>query len=165
MIPKIPAKKHPSDVVTSASIDIDAPINLVFSIIGNPLEVINLEDIVHQVSIISERKQGKGTKTRWVSRDFETGKEAVYIEEIYHYEPPFQMAYRVISGPQFYTGIHTLSKNPDGTTLHEFNEVFHFPGNYDELLAIIQQNVHNVKRIAEKRHHTKQRYSCIKKKK
>ena len=155
MIQKIPAKKHPSDVITSASVDIDAPIDLVFTIVGNPLEVVDLEDIVHQVSIVSEQKQGKGTQTRWVSRDFETDKEVVYVEEIYHYEPPVQMAYRVISGPQFYSGTHTLSTNPDGTTHHEFNEVFHFPGNYDELLTIVQENVQSVKRLAEKRHHTK----------
>ena len=155
MIPKVPAKKHPTDVLTTASVDIDAPIDKVFIIVGNPLEVVDLEDIVHDVSIVSEQKQGVGTQTRWVSQDFDTDKEVVYIEEIYHYEPPVQMAYRVTSGPQYYTGIHTLSTNPDGTTHHEFNEMFHFPGNYDELLAIVKENVHNVKRIAEERYRTK----------
>ena len=152
MIPKIPEKKNPDDIVVSAFVDIDAPIEFVFKIVGNPLEVVDLEDIVHQVSIISDIKQGVGTQTKWVNQDFETEKEVVYIEEIYHYEPPHQMAYRVTSGPQYYTGIHTLSTNPDGTTHHEFNEVFHFPGKHDELQAIVEENVNNVKRIAEQRY-------------
>lgn len=152
MIPKAPEKKNPDDVLVSATIDINAPIELVFKIVSNPLEVVDLEEIVHQVSIISEQKQGVGTQTRWVSQDFEANKEVEYIEEIYHYEPPYQMAYRVISGPRFYGGVHTLSKNPNGSTHHEFHEAFHFPGDEAELQAIVQENVDNVKQIAEQRY-------------
>jgi len=73
-------------------------------------------------------------------------------EEIVHYDKPHQYAYTGHSRGRDYAGVHTLTENPDGTTHHEFNEVFHFAAEPAAYRQTIEKMVANAKQLAERRH-------------
>ena len=147
--PKIPVKKNPDDVFLSREIDINAPIEVVFDVLANPSNFVEIEPIVDKVTIISDIKRGKGVISRWELHDPATNEKFTVEEETIHFEPPYQLAYASFggSGKQGYTGVNTLSVSPEGSTHYEVNEVLHFkadPVAYGEVLDKLQANTKTV---------------------
>ena len=147
-LPTIPPKKQSSDLHLCVEMDINAPIEIVFQVIANPQNFVELESVVQKVEVIGGH-HGKGMITRWHIQDSNTGKNIINDEECTHYEPPYQFAYRVTAGERPYAGVHTLTQNPDGTTHIEFNEVWYYPTDAAIKKHIIDNMILNVKRMAE----------------
>ena len=136
-------------MILTVQIDIIAPIETVFEVISNPKLFVELESVVEEVEYLSKTR-GKGMITRWKIRVPESNEIIINDEICIHYDPPYQMAYSVTKGLRPYSGVHTLSKNPDGTTHLHFSEVWHYNANKEEKIEIIKGLVENVKRHAEK---------------
>jgi len=150
--PKIPEKKNPGDVLVQKSADIQAPMETVFEVIEDIKLFVELEENVQEVTITSDIKQGKGMKSHWLLEDPGTGSRWEVDEEIVHYDKPNQIAYVGFAPDgKDYAGIHNLSRNPDGTTRHEFNEMFYFDADPDALGEVVGGMVQNVKEESERR--------------
>jgi uncharacterized membrane protein len=147
----MPEKRNPDDVIISKERDINAPITTVFEVIEDIQAFVELEEGVKSVTITSDIKQGKGMKSHWVLEDLTTHETWELDEEIIYYDKPNQYAYVGYAGGKDYSGVHTLTENPDGTTHHMFNEAFYFDidvGVYD---GVVGGMVDNVKKWAEER--------------
>jgi uncharacterized membrane protein len=150
-IPVCPTKKDPSNLVLKIETDINAPIDIAFGV-ATDLELFKeLESIVESVTITSEIKQGKGTKSHWVLVDPLTNRKFENDEEITHFEPPYQYAFKVLAGNNIYEGIHTFSENPDGTTHLHLCETFYYDADPQEYKEVVKDMVNNIKMVAEKR--------------
>jgi hypothetical protein len=149
--PAVPAKKHPSDRLVVKTADIAAPMETVFAVIEDIQLFVELEENVQSVTITSEIKQGVGMKSHWELSDPASGAEWFVDEEFIHYDKPRQIAYRGVNAQgKDYTGVHNLSRNPDGTTRLVFNEMFHFDvdGSIEDIVGGM---IANVKKEAERR--------------
>lgn len=150
--PKAPEKRSESDLLVSREIDINAPLDTVFSILTDFDLFTELEEPVKSVTITSEIKEGKGLKSHWRLVDPDGGGEWSLDEEIIYYDRPNQYAYVGYgSNGKNYTGVHNLSQNADGSTHHLFNEVFHFEGDPEVYGEVLSRLLENVKKEAEKR--------------
>ena len=150
--PKIPEKRSETDLLVSKEIDIDAPLDTVFSILIDFENFAELEEPVKNVTITSEIKEGKGLKSHWELIDPDSGNPWSLDEEIIHFDRPFQYTYAGHgSNGKDYTGTHNLSQNADGSTHLLFNEVFHFEGDPDIYGEVLIRLLENVKKEAEKR--------------
>jgi uncharacterized membrane protein len=149
---KVPEMRNPGDVIISKASDISAPITTVFEVIEDIQLFVELEEGIRDVKIISDVKQGKGMKSRWVMEDMGTHEVFEVEEEIIHYDKPYQYVYVGSSEGREYSGVHTLTENSDGTTNHLFNEAFYFDIDIDVYNQVVGGMVENVKREAERRH-------------
>lgn len=70
-------------------------------------------------------------------------------EEILHYDPPYQFAFKVIHAPGIYEGIFTLTENPDQTVHVELCETFYYPADVPESKRNIDSLLTNLKRLTE----------------
>lgn len=150
--PKVPTRRDEDDVTVHVATEVAAPISTVFEVIEDLELFVSLEAQTISVDYLTEHHRGLGVKTRWTMRDPKNGELWGSDEEIIHYDKPSQYAYVGNSRGRDYGGVHTLSENPDGSTHHEFNEVFHFdadPGAFD---STVRKMVDNVKKEAERRH-------------
>lgn len=150
--PKEPEIRSPRDVIISKESHIHAPITTVFEVIEDIQLFVQLEEGIRDVNIISDVKQGKGMKSRWVMEDMATHEVFEAEEEIIYYDKPYQYAYIGSSKGREYSGVHTLTENADGTTHHLFNEAFYFEIDVDVYNGVVGGMVENVKREAERRH-------------
>ena len=150
--PKVPEKHNESDLLVSKEIDIHAPLDTVFGVLTDFDIFADLEEPVKSVTITSEVKEGKGLKSHWQIVDPDSGGLWSLDEEIIHYDRPNQYAYVGCgSNGKNYTGVHNLSRNADGSTHLQFNEVFHFEGDPDVYGEILRRLLENVKKESEKR--------------
>jgi hypothetical protein len=147
----VPPKRNPDDVIITKESDINAPITTVFEVIEDIESFGDLEDGVKSVAITSDVRKGKGVKSHWVLEDLSTHEIWELDEEIIHYDRPYQYAYVGYAGGKDYSGVHTLSENPDGTTHHLFNEVFFFDIDVDVYDGVVAGLVTNVKKESERR--------------
>ncbi|MBI9104194.1 MAG: SRPBCC family protein [Spirochaetales bacterium] len=149
--PVMPQRRSEKDVLITKESLVKAPLEIVFDVITDLKLFEELEEGVKSVTITSEIKEGKGMKSHWVLQDQSTGEAWELDEEIIYSCRPYQYAYVGYAGGKDYSGVHTLTANPDGTTSHLFNEAFYFdvdPEVYDEVVGGM---VTNVKKEAEKR--------------
>ena len=151
--PKAPAKRNESDLLTSVEGDVNAPMDVVFDVITDFELFVELEEPVKEVITDPNVEKGKGYKSHWEMEDPESGEKWSCDEEILYYDKPRQYAYAGYgSNGKNYSGVHTLSQNPDGSTHHVFNEVHHFAGEPEIYTEILKQLLDNVKKEAEKRY-------------
>ncbi len=149
--PKLPELRSPENLIITKESDIDAPIDIVFDVVTDIELFIELEKNVKSVTITSDLKEGKGMKSHWVLEDQATGEDWELDEEIIYSCRPYQYAYVGYAGGKDYSGVHTLTVNPDGTTHHLFNEAFYFDIDPKIFGDIIGGMVANVKKEAELR--------------
>ena len=149
--PTAPQKRNPNDVIISKESDIDAPMSTVFSVIEDIEYFGDLEEGVKSVTITSDIKKGKGMKSHWVLEDLSTHETWELDEEIIYYDEPNQYAYIGYAGGKDYSGVHTLTRNPDGTTHHLFNEAFYFDVDVEVYDEVVGGMVANVKKESERR--------------
>ena len=149
--PREPKKRTPNDVMITKESDINAPIATVFSVIEDITNFGDLEAGVKSVTITSDIKKGKGTKSHWVLEDLSTNEAWELDEEIIHYDEPYRYAFVGYGGGKDYAGVHTLRKNPDGTVHHIFNEVFYFDVDVDVYDKVVGDMVTKVKKESERR--------------
>ena len=150
--PEIPERKNPTDVLVSRESEVQAPPETVFEVIEDLKLFVELEENVKEVTITSEIKSGKGLTSHWVLEDPGTGERWEVDEEIVHYDKPNQIAYIGFAPDgKDYAGIHNLTKNPDGTTHHVFNEMFYFEADPDALGEVVGGMVENVRMESERR--------------
>ena len=149
--PKVPAKRNDSDLLLTVERDVRAPIEVVFDVLTDFELFVELEEPVKKVITDPKLIKGKGYKSRWEMENPESGAKWSCDEEILHFERPYQYAYAGHgANGNDYTGVHTLNSNHDGSTHHEFNEVFHFDADRSVFLAVLNRLVDNVKKEAEK---------------
>jgi uncharacterized membrane protein len=149
--PAIPEKKHPNDKLVTKTAEIKAPIETVFGVLEDVTLFVELEENVKKVEIVSENSTGLGMKSHWELYDPATGAEWFVDEEFIYFDKPNQIAYVGVNDKGMdYTGVHNLSKNPDGSTHLEFNEMFHFDVD-DAIDEIVEGMVSNVKKASEER--------------
>lgn len=149
--PKLPEKRSQNDVIITKESDIDAPMDIVFDVVTDIELFVELEEGVKSVTITSDIKMGKGMKSHWVLEDQSTDENWELDEEIIYSKRPFQYAYIGYAGGKDYSGVHTLTKNPDGSTHHLFNEAFYFKVDPEVYGQVVGGMVANVKKEAEKR--------------
>ncbi len=149
--PRVPKKRSPSDIIISKETQIAAPVETVFDVVTDLQLFVELEEGVKSVTVTSDISEGKGTTTHWVLVDQSTGENWELDEEIIYYRKPYQYAYVGSSGGKDYSGVHTLERNPDGSTHHIFNEAFHFDVDPEVYGEVVGGMVQNVKREAERR--------------
>jgi Polyketide cyclase / dehydrase and lipid transport len=147
----LPEKRKPDDVIISSESIINAPINVVFDVVTDIELFVELEKGVKSVTITSDIKEGRGMKSHWVLIDQKNGEEWDLDEEIIFSDRPYQYGYIGYAGGKDYSGVHTLTQNPDGTTHHLFNEAFYFDIDVDIYNEVVGGMVANVKKVAEER--------------
>ncbi len=149
--PVLPKKRTPDDVIITRESDIHAPIEIVFNVITDLELFVELEEGVESVIITSKVKEGKGMKSHWVLKDPFSGEKWELDEEIIFSDRPFQYGYVGYAGGKDYSGVHSLSLNPDGTVHHLFHEVFYFDVDEEVYGEIVGGMIANVKKEAERR--------------
>ena len=149
--PRVLPKTDPSDRQLFSTITISAPIGVVFDVITDLELFAELDPPVLSCEITSESKRGVGVTSHWVAISDDLSKRIEWDEEIIHWETPHQYAFRVTQGEEVYEGVHTLTKNADGTVTIEFWETFHFAVDALKRQQSIDQLLSNVKREAETR--------------
>ena len=149
--PRVPPNPD-DDLAVRIVSEVTAPRSTVFEVIEDLELFSSLETNTTEVEYETEHRRGLGVKTRWTMRDPESGETWESHEEIVHYDPPHQYAYRGAAEGRDYSGVHTLTENADGTTRHEFNEVFHFDADPPTYEAAVAELIANAKREAERRH-------------
>ena len=149
--PRMLPKKEPSDVQLCGKLEIQAPIGVVFEVITDLELFAEIDPPVLSCEITSEKKRGVGVTSHWVAISDHSLKRIEWDEEMIHYNPPRQYAFRVTSGEEVYEGVHTLTTKPDGTVSNEFCETFHFPVKIDKAQKNIDDLLANIKQVAEQR--------------
>ncbi len=150
--PRVPPIHSDGDLVVRVVSEVDAPIATLFSVIEDLELFTSLETQTATVTYTSRQRRGLGVKSHWTMRDPATDETWESDEEIVHYDSPYQYAYEGVSHGKTYAGVHTLSANADGSTHHEFNEVFHFDADPDAYRTTVETMIANTKREAEQRH-------------
>ena len=153
--PKVPTKRNKDDLLTTVESDINAPMEIVFDVLTDFELFAELDGPVKKVITDPNTVKGKGYQSHWKLEDPGTGDKWELDEEILHYDRPRQYAYSGHgTNGKDYTGVHNLSRNPDGSTHHHFNEVHHFiadPAVYGKSQKGLSDKV---KKEAEKRYNT-----------
>jgi uncharacterized membrane protein len=134
-----------------STLRICAPEDVVFDVITDLELFAELDPPVLSCEITSKQKRGVGVTSHWVAISDHSSKRIEWDEEITHYESPHQYAFRVTRGEEVYEGVHTLTKNADGTVTNEFCETFHFAIDIPKAQKTIDDLLENVKRLAEAR--------------
>jgi uncharacterized membrane protein len=124
---------------------------VIFDVITDLELFAELDPPVVSCEITSEKKRGVGVTSHWVAISDHLSKRIEWDEEIIHYEPPRQYAFRVVQGEEVYEGVHTLTENSDGTVTDEFWETFHFAVDTSKAQKNNDGLLRNVKREAEAR--------------
>lgn len=151
-IPREPPGRGSGDLRVHVESEVAAPITTLFEVIEDLELFASLEANTTSVIVTSSHQRGLGVRSRWTALDPENGEEKTFDEEIVHYDKPHQYAYVGGGEGWDYAGVHTLSKNPDGTTHHEFNEIFHFEADRAHFEAAVNGMVTNAKIEAERRY-------------
>ncbi len=144
-------RRSPDDVVLSSERTVAAAPELVFAVVTDFELFVRLEEGVSRVTIISDHAEGVGVRSRWELVDQSTGEQWTLDEEVVSWDPPFRYAYTGNGGGKDYSGVHTLTRNPDGTTHHRFDEAFHFAVDRGVYQEVIEGLMSHVKREAERR--------------
>lgn len=147
----LPEKRNTDDIIISMESTIHAPIDIVFDVITDIELFAELERGIKSVTITSDIKEGAGMKSHWILEDQITGEEWALDEEILFSDRPYQYGYIGLAGGKDYSGVHTLTENPDGSVRHQFNEAFYFDVNEAEYGDVVEGMVANVKKEAERR--------------
>lgn len=149
---KLPDRKSSDDVYVVVEAEIDAPKEVVFSVVEDLQLFVELEENVKKVTITSDIKKGLGLKTSWELYHPDTKDSWFVDEEIIYYDPPHRYGYDGKSPDgKDYAGIHTLSTLENGKTKLKFEEYFYFPISRDEITEVIAGMVSNVKKASEER--------------
>jgi uncharacterized membrane protein len=88
---------HHTLTTIEATVEIDAPLETVFSFVADHANVLDYMDNVVSFESVSDRKHGVGSKFRWTTliKGIPIGSEFIITE----FEPPHTIAARSISGP------------------------------------------------------------------
>ncbi len=148
----IPEKRNSDDLIVVKEAHIQAPADVVFSVLEDLSLFVELEENVRSVEITSEIQKGVGMTSHWELEDPLTGESWSVDEKVTAYNPPHLFSYsgRAADGKD-YAGTHALQQMEDGSTLLRFTEVFYFPGDAESLNRVVGGMVDNVKKTAEKR--------------
>ncbi|MBI4884769.1 MAG: SRPBCC family protein [Actinobacteria bacterium] len=149
--PRVLPKSDPSDQQLFSSVNIRAPIDVVFEVITDLELFAELDPPVLSCEITSEHRRGVGVTSHWVAISDDLSKQIEWDEEIIQHESPHQYAFRVTQGDEVYEGVHTLTANSDGTVTDEFWETFHFAVDASKRQQSIDGLLENAKREAEAR--------------
>ncbi len=151
-IPREPPGRGSGDLRVHVESEVAAPISTLFEVIEDLELFASLEANTTSVIVTTSHRRGLGVKSRWTALHPEIGEEKTFEEEIVHYDKPHQYAYVGGGDGWDYAGVHTLSENSDGTTHHEFNEIFYFDADRAHFEAAVNGLVTNAKAEAERRH-------------
>jgi Polyketide cyclase / dehydrase and lipid transport len=149
--PLVPPLQSDNDLVVSVTSKVAASVETVFGVIEDLELFTSLEVQTATVTYTSEVKRGLGVKSHWTMSDPATGEMWESDEEIVHYDSPHQYAYIGTADGKTYAGVHTLTQNADGTTRHEFNEVFHFDADPAAYKRTVETMIANTRHEAERR--------------
>ena len=141
----------PGDQQTCGRLNIRAPVGVIFDVITDLELFAELDPPVLSCEITSTRKRGVWVTSHWVAISNHSLKRIEWDEEMIHYDPPHQYAFRVTEGDEVYEGMHTLTENLDGSVTSEFCETYHFPIDVAKAQKNIDALLANVKRVAEAR--------------
>ncbi|MHA1838373.1 MAG: SRPBCC family protein [Candidatus Ranarchaeia archaeon] len=135
-------------VTYETSIEIDAPPDVVFSVVGNILDMTEIDKGVQSVKIIGDAKEGIGLRTRW-SQEFE-GKTIEWEEEITEWDPPRRYSFRILTPGRHTEGTHILVPIKDGKATNlTFIETYHYPRSESSAREFMSHLVKKVKRLSE----------------
>ncbi|MDC7235855.1 MAG: SRPBCC family protein [Spirochaetales bacterium] len=147
---KMPVRRSADDLYVVIEEHINAPVEVVFSVVEDLQLFVELEENVKKVTITSEIEKGLGLKTSWELYHPDSGASWFVDEEIVYYDSPRRYAYEGYSPDgKNYAGLHNLSPTDDGGTNLRFEEYFYFSTDEHAMTEIVRGMVNNVKKAAE----------------
>jgi hypothetical protein len=153
---RLPGRKSPDDLYVVVEADIDAPMDIVFSVVEDQQLFVELEENVRSVTINSEIRKGLGMKSSWELYHPDTMESWFVDEEIVYYDSPRRYAYDGASPDgKNYAGIHNLTDLGGNRTHLKFEEYFYFSISEKEITEVVSGMVANVKKASESRSKSK----------
>ena len=107
------------------TIEIAAPLEVVFSLYKHLPNLANMDDHVISITILTEKKEGTGVQTEWKVKNPD-GSLKIWREEITDYKENTYAAFKTL-GPRIMTGRLTFTSIEKGTRV-VFTETEHYEG-------------------------------------